>query len=114
MRRFAKYNPIGKLLSDYIYDSKLPINLNYFYQSGSILGLNLIIQIITGILLAFHYIPEFDQAFDSIEFIMREVNYGYIIRYIHANGASFFFIVLYLHIIRSLLYGLYIGYRKNT
>ena len=66
MNRFIKYNPIGKIINDYIYDSKLPINLNIFYQFGSILGLNLLIQIITGILLAFYYIPQFDQVFHSV------------------------------------------------
>lgn len=114
MNRLIKYNPLGKIINNYFYDSKLPINLNLFYQFGSILGICLILQIITGVLLAFNYIPEINQAFDSIEYIMREVNYGYLIRYLHANGASFIFILGYMHILRSLLYGSYIGTRKNT
>lgn len=86
---------------------KVPKNLNYAWNLGSIAGLGLIIQIITGIMLAMHYTPHVDHAFDSVEHIMRNVNYGWLIRYIHAVGASMFFISVYLHIMRGLYYGSY-------
>lgn len=107
MERLLKKNSLLKIVNSYIYDSLLSINLNYFYNFGSLLGLFLIIQIVSGILLAFYYIAHIDLAFDSIEHIMREVPYGYIIRYTHANGAAFFFIMVYLHIARALIYGSY-------
>ncbi len=110
MERLLKRNSLLKLVNSYIYDSLLSINLNYFYNFGSLLGLFLIVQIVSGILLAFYYTAHVDLAFDSIEHIMREVPYGYIIRYTHANGAAFFFIMVYLHIARSLLYGSYSVY----
>ena len=114
MKRLLKRHSIIKLVNDYIYDSLLPMNLNINFNWGSLLALFLIIQIISGILLAMHYIPSIDLAFDSIEYIMREVPYGYILRYVHANGAAFFFIVVYLHIARGLLYGSYTSLRKQT
>jgi ubiquinol-cytochrome c reductase cytochrome b subunit len=107
-KRIIKNNAILKLYNNYLYDSLLPINISYLYNYGSILGLCLIIQIVTGILLAMFYVPNIDLAFNSIEYIMREVPYGWLIRYIHANGASFFFFVVYLHIARALLYGSYL------
>ena len=108
MERVLKRNTLLKIVNNYIYDSKMPLNLNYWYNMGSILGLLLIIQIVTGILLSMNYIGHIDLAFDSIEYIMREVPYGYIIRYSHANGAALFFVVVYLHMARGLLYGSYI------
>ncbi|GER07281.1 cytochrome b [Iodidimonas muriae] len=84
-----------------------PRNLNYFWNFGSLAGLCLVIQIVTGIVLAMHYTPSTLAAFDSVERIMRDVNYGWLIRYIHANGASMFFIVVYIHIFRGLYYGSY-------
>ena len=84
-----------------------PINLNYMWSFGSLAGLGLVIQIITGIFLAMHYTPHVDLAFNSVEHIMRDVNNGWLIRYIHANGASFFFIVTYIHIFRGLYFGSY-------
>ena len=84
-----------------------PKNLNYMWNLGSIAGLALVIQIITGIVLAMHYTPHVDHAFDSVEHIMRNVNYGWLIRYMHAVGASMFFVAIYLHIFRSLFYGSY-------
>lgn len=86
---------------------KTPSNLNYMWNLGSIAGLALVIQIISGILLAMHYVPHVDHAFDSVEKIMRNVNYGWLIRYMHAVGASMFFIAVYLHIFRGLYYGSY-------
>ena len=85
----------------------VPRNLNYFWNFGVLAGLSLLIQIITGIVLAMHYVPYQEQAFFSVERIMRDVNQGWLLRYAHANGASFFFIVTYIHIFRGLYYGSY-------
>ena len=84
-----------------------PKNLNYWYTFGGILTFMLIVQIISGITLAMHYTAHVDFAFNSVEHIMRDVNYGWLIRYIHANGASMFFIAVYVHIFRGLYYGSY-------
>ncbi|GFZ86572.1 cytochrome b [Rickettsiales bacterium] len=84
-----------------------PKNLSYAWNFGVLAGLGLLIQIITGIFLAMHYTPHVDYAFDSVEHIMRDVHYGWLIRYCHAVGASFFFIVVYVHILRGLYYGSY-------
>ncbi|WP_308911867.1 cytochrome b [Pseudokordiimonas caeni] len=84
-----------------------PRNLNYWWNFGSLAGLCLVIQIVTGIVLAMHYTPNTLMAFDSVERIMRDVNYGWLIRYMHANGASMFFIAVYIHILRGLYYGSY-------
>ena len=85
----------------------VPRNLNYFWNFGVLAGLALTIQIVTGIILAMHYVPSATGAFESVEHIMRNVNQGWLLRYAHANGASFFFIVTYLHIFRGLYYGSY-------
>ena len=85
----------------------VPRNLNYFWNFGVLAGLALGIQIITGIVLAMHYAPTGTDAFNSVEHIMRDVNQGWLLRYAHANGASFFFIVTYIHIFRGLYYGSY-------
>ncbi|WP_420345125.1 cytochrome b [Pelagibius sp.] len=84
-----------------------PKNLSYFWNFGSLAGITLVIMIITGILLAMQYTAHVDHAFESVERIMRDVNYGWLIRYIHMNGAHFFFIVVYIHIFRGLYYGSY-------
>lgn len=84
-----------------------PRNLNYFWNFGSLAGLCLVIQILTGLFLAMHYTAHVDYAFDSVEHIMRDVNYGWLMRYMHAVGASMFFIVVYIHIFRGLYYGSY-------
>ncbi|MBQ4874582.1 MAG: cytochrome b N-terminal domain-containing protein [Rickettsiaceae bacterium H1] len=86
---------------------RTPKNLSYMWNFGSLAGLMLVIQIITGIFLAMQYTPQIEHAFDSVERIMRDVDYGWLIRYTHANGASFFFIVVYLHIFRGFYYGSY-------
>ncbi len=85
----------------------VPRNLNYFWNFGVLAGIFLTIQIITGIVLAMHYYSSVDGAFSSVEHIMRNVNAGWLIRYAHANGASFFFIAVYIHIFRGLYYGSY-------
>ena len=98
-------------IKNHIYDYPTPMNINYFYNFGSLSGICLTIQIITGLFLSMHYIPHPDLAFDSIEHIMREVNNGWYLRYAHANGASLFFICLYIHIGRSLYYRSYLNPR---
>ncbi len=90
-------------LSEY----KTPKNLSYLWNLGSIAGIALVIQIITGVILAMHYTPHVDHAFASVENIMRSVNYGWLIRYAHAVGASMFFAAIYIHMARSLYYGSY-------
>ncbi len=85
----------------------VPRNLNYFWNFGVLAGVCLVIQIVTGIVLAMHYSANTAIAFDSVEHIMRNVNYGWLMRYVHMNGASFFFIVVYIHIFRGLYYGSY-------
>jgi ubiquinol-cytochrome c reductase cytochrome b subunit len=86
---------------------KTPKNLNYLWNLGAIAGIALVLQIISGIVLAMHYTPDVDKAFDSVENIMRNVNYGWLIRYMHAVGASMFFAAVYIHMGRSLYYGSY-------
>ena len=94
-------------LASHLTDYPTPKNLNYWWTFGGILTFCLITQIVTGLVLAMHYIAHADMAFDSVEHIMRNVNYGWLIRYIHANGASMFFLAVYIHIFRSLFYGSY-------
>ncbi|MEE8145148.1 MAG: cytochrome b/b6 [Kiloniellales bacterium] len=84
-----------------------PKNLTYWWNFGSLAGLALVIMIVTGIMLAMQYTPHVDHAFDSVERIMRDVNSGWMLRYIHSNGGSFFFIVVYIHLLRGLYYGSY-------
>src|SRR3954469_563053 len=95
------------VLNNHLIDYPTPINLNYFYGFGSLAGIMLVIQILTGIFLAMHYTPHIDLAFNSVEHIMRDVNNGWLIRYTHANVASFFFIFVYMHIGRGLYYSSY-------
>ena len=94
-------------LANHLTDYPTPKNLNYWWTFGGILTFCLITQIVTGLVLAMHYIAHADMAFQSVEHIMRYVNYGWLIRYIHANGASMFFLAVYIHIFRSLFYGSY-------
>ena len=105
--RLLKQNSLLGLVNSYVVDSPQPANLSYAWNGGSLLATCLGIQIVTGIILAMHYTPNVDLAFVSVEHIMRDVNYGWMIRYIHANVASFFFIFVYLHIGRGLYYGSY-------
>ena len=94
-------------LSKHLTDYPTPKNLNYWWTFGGILTFCLISQIITGIVLGMHYVAHADMAFSSIEHIMRDLNYGLLIRYIHSTGASMFFLAVYIHIFRSLFYGSY-------
>ena len=91
-----------------------PKNLNWMWIWGIVLTFCLAVQIITGIVLAMHYTPQVDMAFASVEHIMRDVNGGYMLRYMHANGASLFFFAVYLHIFRGLFYGSYKAPREVT
>lgn len=99
--------PLVRLVYDSFVDFPTPKNLNYWYTFGGILAFCLVTQIITGVVLAMHYTPSIDLAFVSVERIMRDVPYGWLIRYIHANGASMFFLAVYIHMIRGLYYGSY-------
>ena len=97
--RWVDYRlPIFSFVSHELYEYPTPRNLNYWWNFGSLAGIVLVIMIVTGITLAMHYTPHTALAFDSVERIMRDVNYGWLIRYIHMNGASMFFIIVYIHI----------------
>nr|QJS34747.1 apocytochrome b [Lucanus chengyuani] len=102
-----KMSPMMKIINNTLIDLPSPSNISTWWNFGSLLGLCLIIQIITGIFLAMHYTANTELAFSSVVHISRDVNYGWIIRTLHANGASFFFICLYLHVGRGLYYGSY-------
>lgn len=105
--RLLKSHPLLKIINSYVIDSSQPSNLSYLWNFGSLLAFCLIIQIITGVTLAMHYTPSVTEAFDSVEHIMRDVNNGWLIRYLHSNTASAFFFIVYLHIGRGLYYGSY-------
>lgn len=102
-----KKQPIVQIVNDHLIDYPTPSNISLFWNYGFLAGMCLGIQIITGILLAMHYTPHVDLAFLSVEHIMRDVNGGWLLRYTHANGASMFFIVVFIHIGRGLYYGSY-------
>ena len=99
--------PVFTFMHHEMHEYPTPKNLNYWWNFGSLAGIVLVIMIMSGIVLAMHYTAHVDHAFQSVERIMRDVNYGWLVRYIHANGASFFFIVVYIHIFRGLYYGSY-------
>ena len=99
--------PIFSMLRHSAIDYPTPRNLNYWWNFGSLAGFFLLLQIITGVVLAMHYTAHIDNAFNSVEHIMRNVNHGWLIRYVHMNGASFFFAVVFIHIFRGLYYGSY-------
>ena len=99
--------PVASFTRDHLIDYPAPKNLNYFWNFGSLAGIMLVIMIATGIFLAMHYTPTADAAFASVERIMRDVEFGWLLRYMHMNGASFFFIVVYIHMFRGLYYGSY-------
>jgi ubiquinol-cytochrome c reductase cytochrome b subunit len=105
--RILKSHPILKLVNSYVIDASQPSNISYLWNFGSLLLVCLIIQIITGVTLAMHYSPNITEAFNSIEHIMRDVNNGWLVRYLHSNTASAFFFLVYLHIGRGIYYGSY-------
>src|SRR5215216_3472583 len=104
--------PLSKLWNDQWGQYYAPKNFNFWYIFGSLAMLVLVIQIVTGIFLTMHYKPDAAQAFASVEYIMRDVPFGWLIRYLHSTGASAFFIVIYLHMFRGLMYGSYRGPRE--
>ena len=99
--------PIFSILREALVDHPTPRNLNYWWNFGSLAGIILVIMIVSGLLLSMHYVAQANLAFDSVEHIMRDVNYGWLIRYIHSVGASMFFLIVYIHIARGLYYGSY-------
>ena len=105
--RILKSHPLLKLVNAYLIDAPTPANISYLWNFGSLLALCLGIQIITGVTLAMHYTPSIYEAFNSVEHIMRDVNNGWLVRYLHSNTASAFFFLVYLHIGRGLYYGSY-------
>jgi ubiquinol-cytochrome c reductase cytochrome b subunit len=105
--RILKSHPLLKLVNSYLIDASQPSNISYLWNFGSLLLVCLIIQIITGVTLAMHYSPNVLEAFNSIEHIMRDVNNGWLVRYLHSNTASAFFFLVYLHIGRGMYYGSY-------
>jgi len=105
--RIFKNHPLLSLVNGYLIDAPQPSNLSYLWNFGSLLAFCLVIQIITGVTLAMHYNPSVAEAFNSVEHIMRDVNNGWLIRYLHSNTASAFFFLVYLHVGRGLYYGSY-------
>nr|QVL28733.1 cytochrome b [Eristalinus tarsalis] len=101
-------HPIFKIMNNALVDLPSPSNISVWWNFGSLLGLCLMIQILTGLFLAMHYTADINMAFNSVDHICRNVNYGWLLRTLHANGASFFFICIYLHIGRGMYYGSYL------
>nr|YP_004347625.1 cytochrome b [Omegophora armilla]BAK10041.1 cytochrome b [Omegophora armilla] len=112
MASLRKTHPLIKITNDMVIDLPTPSNISAWWNFGSLLGLCLVAQILTGLFLAMHYTPDITTAFSSVAHICRDVNYGWLIRNLHANGASFFFICVYLHVGRGLYYGSYL--QKET
>ena len=112
--RLLKSHSLLKLVNSYLIDASQPSNLSYLWNFGSLLAVCLIVQIITGVTLAMHYSPNVLEAFNSIEHIMRDVNNGWLVRYLHSNTASAFFFLVYLHIGRGMYYGSYKAPRTLT
>nr|WNH23966.1 cytochrome b [Halieutichthys aculeatus] len=108
MTNLRKTHPLLKITNDALVDLPAPSNISAWWNFGSLLSLCLIAQILTGLFLAMHYTSDISTAFSSVTHICRDVNYGWLIRNLHANGASFFFICIYLHIGRGLYYGSYL------
>nr|QJS34442.1 cytochrome b [Antipathes cf. dichotoma NB-2020]QJS34642.1 cytochrome b [Stichopathes abyssicola] len=105
--RLRKENAVLSIVNGLVVDLPSPSNISYLWNFGSLLGVCLVIQIATGIFLSMHYCADVSLAFSSVGHIMRDVNYGFLLRYLHANGASMFFLCLYIHIGRGLYYGSY-------
>nr|YP_010704906.1 cytochrome b [Lepturacanthus savala]ABC95991.1 cytochrome b [Trichiurus brevis]ABC95993.1 cytochrome b [Trichiurus brevis]QKG02583.1 cytochrome b [Lepturacanthus savala]WCP19614.1 cytochrome b [Lepturacanthus savala] len=109
MAPLRKTHPLLKIVNDSLIDLPSPANISAWWNFGSLLGVCLITQILTGLFLAMHYTPDVESAFNSVAHICRDVNYGWLLRNLHANGASFFFFCLYFHIGRGLYYGSYLN-----
>ncbi|MBT8064310.1 MAG: cytochrome bc complex cytochrome b subunit, partial [Gammaproteobacteria bacterium] len=97
--------PVSDFWQNHMAGYFAPKNFNFWYYMGSLALLVLVVQILSGIFLTMHYKPDAELAFASVEYIMRDVEWGWLIRYLHSTGASFFFVIVYLHMFRSLLYG---------
>ncbi|MEX2650404.1 MAG: cytochrome b N-terminal domain-containing protein [Alphaproteobacteria bacterium] len=107
VRWFNDRLPVFTFMDHHLIEYPTPRNLNYWWNFGSLAGIVLVIQIVTGILLAMHYNSDAKLAFDSVEHIMRNVNHGWLLRYLHSNGSAMFFLVIYIHVFRGLYYGSY-------
>src|ERR1700759_3959180 len=107
LKWFERRLPIVGLVHSSFVSYPTPRNLNYWWTFGGILSFMLAVQIVTGIVLVMHYTPNVDLAFNSVEALTRDVNFGWLLRYIHANGASMFFLAVYIHMFRGLYYGSY-------
>jgi quinol-cytochrome oxidoreductase complex cytochrome b subunit len=112
LRKFFKKGILTNFLYEFAFGYPTPSNLSYFWNFGFLALVCLVFQIITGIILAMHYVPHADLAFASVEHIMRDVNYGYLLRYMHLNGASMFFFVVYIHLLRGFYFGSYVYPRQ--
>jgi len=97
--------PVTKVWNEHLAEYMAPKNFNFWYFFGSLAMLMLVVQLVTGIFLTMHYKPDAQLAFASVEYIMRDVPYGWLVRYLHSTGASMFFIVVYLHMFRGVIYG---------
>nr|YP_009732650.1 cytochrome b [Ophiarachnella gorgonia]QHT54257.1 cytochrome b [Ophiarachnella gorgonia] len=109
MSPLRKRHPVIKVVNSALWDLPSPSNLSVWWNFGSLIGLCLVIQIVTGVFLAMHFTPDTEMAFSSVSHICRDVNYGWLLRNMHANGASMFFICIYFHIGRGLYYGSYVN-----
>lgn len=112
--KIIKKHPLLRIVNDALVDLPTPSNITTWWNFGSLLGICLIVQILTGLFLAIHYCPDVSLAFNRVVHICRDVNHGWLLRTLHANGASFFFICLYLHIGRGLYYGSFIYHETWT
>lgn len=110
--RINKKHVLISVVDSHIINYPTPSNLNYMWSFGSLAGFCFVIQILTGVFLAMHYTPHLDYAFASVEYIMRDVNCGWLIRYLHANSASLFFLAVYFHLFRGIYYGSYLYPRR--
>ena len=104
--------PLTKVWNEHLAEYYTPRNFNFWYFFGSLAILMLVMQLVTGIFLTMHFKPDSANAFASVEYIMRDVEWGWLVRYLHSVGASAFFVVIYLHMYRALLYGSYKGPRE--
>ena len=106
-RWFESRLPLMGLVHSSFVAFPVPRNLNYMWTFGAILSFMLVAQIVTGVVLAMHYVPSATEAFASVNHIMRDVNYGWLLRYMHTNGATLFFLACYIHMLRGIYYGSY-------
>ena len=104
--------PLSKVINEHLAEYYTPRNFNFWYFFGGLAVVMLLMQLVTGIFLTMHYKPDAEYAFASVEYIMRDVEWGWFIRYMHSTGASAFFVIIYLHMMRALLYGSYKGPRE--